>query len=143
MSRATGNSAACWTFTSAACKTYMDLKLNAPSQKEDDELYYCFVSCYILDKAFSMNLGRRSYFSEMEPIKNQDPIRMSGSHTFDLMAIYLELARIQGVIAAELHCEAFAVNGLEQRHKITLVVSLLTQMDGLREKVDAVSHLDP
>lgn len=118
----------------------MDLELNASSQKEDDELYYCFVCCYILDKAFSMNLSRRSYFSGMEPIRNQDPVLVSGSHTLDLMAIYLELARIQGVIAAELHFEAFAVNGFEQRHKISLIIGLLTQMDGLREKVDAVSH---
>lgn len=87
-----------------------------------------------------MSLNRRSCFRGTEPTKSQDPVLMSPGHTSDLMTIYLELARIQGVIAAELHCEAFAVNGLGQHHKITLVVGLLTQMDGLREKVDAVSQ---
>ncbi|GME61893.1 Transcription factor [Neofusicoccum parvum] len=136
ISRAAGNLAACWTFTSAACKTCMDLRLKASLEKEDDELYYCFVYCYILDKGFSMILGRRPYLSGSELISSKHPVWTSGCSTLNLMTVHLEIARIQGVIASDLHCRARPKNNLEQRYKVSLVANLLLQMDGLRKKVD-------
>lgn len=143
MSRAAGNSAACWAFASAACKTCMDLKLSPFLEEEDDELYYCFVCCYIYDKAFALNQGRRPYLSGIESMSSTRPVTMTRPGPFNLMTVYLELARIQGIISSELNCKKFLANAPQQRYKASLVENLLLQMDGLRKKMDTVSHSTP
>lgn len=143
MSRAAGNSAACWAFASAACKTCMDLKLSPFLEEEDDELYYCFVCCYIYDKAFALNQGRRPYLGGIESMSSTRPVTMTGPGPFNLMTVYLELARIQGIISSELNCKKFLANAPQQRYKASLVENLLLQMDGLRKKMDTASHSTP
>ncbi|GME23991.1 Transcription factor [Neofusicoccum parvum] len=111
ISQGAGDTAACWTFTSAACKTCMDLGLHVGRgdfwnlEGEDNELYYCFVWCYILDKGFSMNLGRRICLLDTDLIKSTDE---EGS--------------------------------FEQSHQSTLIAKLLEQMHDAKENLDGLNQ---
>ncbi|KAK7705492.1 hypothetical protein SLS57_010026 [Botryosphaeria dothidea] len=137
-----GDTAACWTFTSAACKTCMDLGLHTgrgdfwDPQAEDNELYYCFVWCYMLDKSFSMNLGRRACLLDTDLVNSTESIWVHAP--VNLLTIYLELARIQSVVVSDLVYKVTAENSTEQSQKSALIAKLIQQMHDFKDELDGM-----
>ncbi|KAF9697819.1 hypothetical protein EKO04_004203 [Ascochyta lentis] len=103
-----GDSVHCWAFISAACKTCDDLNLEAQvnacqTETEDDiELYYCYVWCHILDKNYSMMLGRTRCLLNHEGLDAvfSSPLNRSLSA---LLSTYLLFVPVQAIFILELH----------------------------------------
>ncbi|KAL0256856.1 hypothetical protein SLS55_007665 [Diplodia seriata] len=135
-----GDTAACWAFTSAACKTCMDLGLHTgrgdfyDPRSDTNELYYCFVWCYNLDKSFSMNLGRRTSLLYTDLIKPTESIWNEAP--VNLMTIYLELSRIQSVVVSDLTHKSKDEDTSEHSHKSALISKMLEQMQDVKNEMD-------
>ncbi|KAJ4984959.1 C6 transcription factor [Stagonosporopsis vannaccii] len=103
-----GDSVHCWAFISAACKTCEDLNLemqvnSCRTETEDDlELYYCYVWCHILDKNYSMMLGRTRCLLNHEGLDAvfSSPLNRSLSA---LLSTYLLFVPVQAIFILELH----------------------------------------
>ncbi|EKG17471.1 Transcription factor fungi [Macrophomina phaseolina MS6] len=140
-----GDTAACWSFTSAACKTCMDLGLHTgrgnfyDPQTEDNELYYCFVWCYMLDKSFSMNLSRRTCLLDTDLINPTESIWVHAP--VNLLTIYLELARIQSVVVSDLNHRAPTEDSTDQYQKSALTGKLIQQMQDFQKELDGMRKL--
>lgn len=143
MMQGQGDTAACWTFTSAACKTCMDLGLHTnrgdfwDPRAEINELYYCFVWCYILDRSFSMNLGRQTSVLDTNLIRSTESVWNEAP--VNLLTVYLELARIQSVVVLELSHKTKDEDSPEHLHKSTLITKLIEQMQYAKKEMDRVS----
>lgn len=147
MMQGQGDTAACWTFTSAACKTCMDLGLHTgrgdfwDPRAETNELYYCFVWCYILDRSFSMNLGRRTSILDTDLIRSTESVWDEAP--VNLLTVYLELARIQSVVVLELSHKTKEDDSPEHLNKSSLIVKLIEQMQYAKKEMDRVSRTFP
>lgn len=103
-----GDSVHCWAFISAACKTCEDLNVEAQVsacqiETEDDiELYYCYVWCHILDKNYSIMLGRTRCLLNHEGLDAvfSSPLNRSLSA---LLSTYLLFVPVQAIFILELH----------------------------------------
>ncbi|KAH6621870.1 hypothetical protein C7974DRAFT_212393 [Boeremia exigua] len=103
-----GDSVHCWAFISAACKTCEDLNLEMRvnaigTETEDDlELYYCYVWCHILDKNYTMMLGRTRCLLNHEGLDAvfSSPLNRSLSA---LLSTYLLFVPVQAIFVLELH----------------------------------------
>ncbi|KAF2821137.1 hypothetical protein CC86DRAFT_411439 [Ophiobolus disseminans] len=108
ISQGQGDSVHCWAFISAACKICEDLNLetqvNACQTETEDnlELYYCYVWCHILDKNYSMMLGRTRCLLNHEGLDSvfSSPLNRSLSA---LLSTYLLFVPVQAIYILELH----------------------------------------
>ncbi|KAF2441513.1 hypothetical protein P171DRAFT_434189 [Karstenula rhodostoma CBS 690.94] len=108
IAQGTGDSTSCWAFVSAACKVCGDLGLQprieacSARTEDDEEAFYCYIWCHILDKNYSMMLGRRLCLLEA------DGMDLAFSHPFNqsmsaLLTTYLHFVPIQAQFISELH----------------------------------------
>lgn len=104
---------------------------------EDNELYYCFVWCYILDKSFSMNLGRRTFLLDTDLINGSESVWASGRTPVNLLTVYLELSRMQSVVVSVLGSRKTDKQA-EDAHKSAAFAKLLQQMHVAKRNIDEV-----
>ncbi|KAB2568851.1 hypothetical protein DBV05_g12472, partial [Lasiodiplodia theobromae] len=144
MMQGQGDTAACWTFTSAACKTCMDLGLHTnrgdfwDPRAEINELYYCFAWCYILDRSFAMNLGRQTSVLDTNLIRSTESVWDEAP--VNLLTVYLELARIQSVVVLELSHKTKGDDSPEHLNKSLLIVKLIEQMQYAKKEMDRLKE---
>ncbi|KAJ8113730.1 hypothetical protein OPT61_g4206 [Boeremia exigua] len=108
ISQGQGDSVHCWAFISAACRTCEDLNLESQviacsAETEDSlELYHCYVWCHILDKNYSMMLGRAHCLLSHEGLDSvfSSPLNRSLSA---LLSTYLLFVPVQAIFILELH----------------------------------------
>ncbi|KAH8671773.1 hypothetical protein BGZ60DRAFT_527225 [Tricladium varicosporioides] len=117
-------------FTEAACKLCISLDLHKKFNKFSktpeiaQEAYYCFATCYKMDKGLAMNLARPAFLTDTEieidlfspPFKEK---------LMDNFRIYLELAQVQGRIITDLRpARATSV-------QLGLMLDMLARMDNI------------
>ncbi|KAF2847220.1 hypothetical protein T440DRAFT_214911 [Plenodomus tracheiphilus IPT5] len=134
----------CWTFITAACKVCEDLGLeaqvkNCQSESEDDEeIYYCYIWCHILDKNYSMMQGRSRFLLDYEGLDSalSSPLNKSLS---SLLSTYLHLVPIQAVYISELHPDRI-LNRKALLAKVDSVVQdLLERLERVYSRITGLS----
>lgn len=90
----------------------------------------------MLDKSFSMNLGRRACLLDTDLINSTESIWVHAP--VNLLTIYLELARIQSVVVSDLVYKVTAENSTEQSQKSALIAKLIQQMHDFKDELDGV-----
>lgn len=136
----------CWAFITAACKTCEDLCLESQIRdcqsetEEDEEKYYCFVWCHILDKNYSMMLGRSRALLEYDGLDTafSSPFKKSMS---SLLSAYLQLVPIQAIFVSELHPTRVLNNKLLLSRVEFVVQDLLERLETIQAQIDEVSFL--
>ncbi|KAF2703095.1 hypothetical protein K504DRAFT_418954 [Pleomassaria siparia CBS 279.74] len=135
IAQGTGDSVSCWTFASTACKVCEDLdidrKVNAGRSEinaNEQELYFCFAWCHILDKNFSFRLGRTRCLLDH---KGLDAVFLSPHYrTLSLLlSTYLQFVPIQAIFIAELHPGRILNNELLHSRAEFVVTDLLRRME--------------
>ncbi|KAJ4292464.1 hypothetical protein N0V90_009126 [Kalmusia sp. IMI 367209] len=133
IAQGTGDSTACWAFISAACKVCEDLGLHSRVEacraetEDDEEIFYCYIWCHLLDKNYSMMLGRSRCLLEYEGVD------LAFSHPFNrsmsaLLTTYLHFVPIQALFVAELHPSKI-VNDSSLVSSVEFVVQDLLERD--------------
>ncbi|KNG50554.1 c6 transcription factor [Stemphylium lycopersici] len=124
----------CWTFITAACKVCEDLSLEAQVKarqtetEDDEEIYYCYTWCHILDKNYSMMQGRSRFLLEYDGLDAalSSPFNKAMS---SLLSTYLRFVPIQAIYMSELHPDRIA-NKKSLLSRVELVVEdLLYKLD--------------
>ncbi|KAF1999784.1 hypothetical protein P154DRAFT_576703 [Amniculicola lignicola CBS 123094] len=108
IAQGTGDSTSCWTFITTACRTCDDLDLESKlnnrhaETEENFELYYCVLWCHILDKNYTMMLGRSRSLLGHDTLGAliSPPLNRCMS---SLLSTYLHLVPVQALFIAELH----------------------------------------
>ncbi|PSN61594.1 hypothetical protein BS50DRAFT_561642 [Corynespora cassiicola Philippines] len=140
-----GDSASCWTFISAACKTCEDLNLETKvsiCQDETEnslELYYCFIWCHILDKSYSMMLGRSRCLLGNNGLDSafSSPLNHSMS---SLLSTYLQFAPIQSIFVSELHPERILNNTSLIPHVEEVVTDLHKRLQRIHARITELNE---
>ncbi|KAH7351489.1 hypothetical protein BKA66DRAFT_475925 [Pyrenochaeta sp. MPI-SDFR-AT-0127] len=138
-----GDSTACWTFISAACRVCEDIDLYArvkagrAESEDDEEIFYCYIWCHLLDKNYSMMLGRTRCLLEY---KGMD---LAFSHPYNrsmsaLLMTYLHFVPIQDLFVTELH-PAKILNDESLVSRVELVVhDLLERLQRVHARITAL-----
>lgn len=133
----------CAQLTSTACLVCMHLGghyfaelASDESRQESLEVRHCLGHCYIMDKALSLSLGRRSFLPEMQIDASvlMPPVPEIPSTL--IFNIYIEFARIQDDVARERRDPA-SRGGSARRLKV--VEDLRSRMERVRFNIQNVS----
>lgn len=135
----------CWAFISAACKTCEDLGLEArvkacqTETEDDEEIYYCYVWCHILDKNYSMMLGRSRPLLEYNGLDSafSSPLNKCMS---SLLSTYLHFVPIQAIFISELYPSKILNNESLLSRVEHVVQDLLERLKCVYARITEVSH---
>ncbi|KAF2009391.1 hypothetical protein BU24DRAFT_497039 [Aaosphaeria arxii CBS 175.79] len=140
IAQGSGDSVHCWAFISAACKTCEDINLESrvkacrTETEDDEELYYCYIWCHILDKGYSMMLGRSRCLLEHHGLDSVFASPMVRSVS-SLLSTYLHFVPIQAIYILELHPDRISNNrGLLSRVEY-VVLDLLERMKRVHARI--------
>lgn len=143
-----GDSVQCWAFISAACKACEDLDLETQvnacqTETEDDlELYYCYVWCHILDKNYSMMLGRTQCLLNHEGLDSvfASPLNRSLSA---LLSTYLLFVPVQAIFILELHPSKISNQKALLSRVEYMVTDLLDRLKRVHARISEVQVTTP
>jgi hypothetical protein len=145
IAQGTGDSTSCWSFISAASKVCEDLGLRSRIEAchaetdDDEEAFYCYIWCHILDKNYSIMLGRSRCLLE------SDGVDLAFSHPFNrsmsaLLTTYLHFVPIQALFISELHPSKI-VNDSSLVTSVEFAVNdLLERLERVHARISAVSY---
>ncbi|KAH7068205.1 hypothetical protein BKA63DRAFT_494865 [Paraphoma chrysanthemicola] len=130
----------CWTFITAACKVCEDLSLESQvksgrtNTEADEEVYYCYIWCHILDKSYSMMQGRTRYLLDYAGLDAalSSPLNMSLS---SLLSTYLHFVPIQAMFISELHPEKISNNKSLLARVEVVVRDLLEKLESVHARI--------
>ncbi|KAF1852027.1 uncharacterized protein K460DRAFT_413505 [Cucurbitaria berberidis CBS 394.84] len=140
IAQGSGDSTHCWTFITAACKVCEDLSLEAQVKacqtetEDDEEVYYCYIWCHILDKNYSMMQGRSRFLLEYDGLGAalSSPLNKSMS---SLLSTYLNFVPVQAIYISELHPDKI-VNNKSLLSRVEYVVQdLLERLERVHAKI--------
>ncbi|KAH6669054.1 hypothetical protein B0J14DRAFT_599954 [Halenospora varia] len=118
-------------FTEAACKLSIILNLHkkfnefSKTPEIAQEAYYCFATCYKMDKGLAMNLARPAFLTDAEMEIDLFTPPSSREQLMDNFRIYLELAQVQSRIITNLR----PARGTSMQ--LGLMLDMLTRMDNI------------
>lgn len=129
-----GETTLCWELTKAACRVCRDLGIHSAllnGTETSEEAYFCFFWCYILDKTFTCRFGSSSFQILLGDL---DYRSLMNNHTIsELLAIYLEIAKIQEMIIPYLgNNSSFPAIG------DSFFSRIISRMDRLHERITRV-----
>jgi hypothetical protein len=135
----------CWTFISTACRVCEDLGLEKKVEAcqsdldmDTQEVYYCFTWCHILDKNYSMMLGRSRCLLDYAGLDSVFSSTINCTMS-SLLSTYLQFVPIQAIFLSELH-PAKIMNNKALLTRVELVVEdLLQRMKEIQTQISKVS----
>jgi len=133
----------CWALISTACKTWEDLNLEAQvnacrtETEENLELYYSYVWCHILDKNYSMMLGRTRCLLNHEGL---DAVFFSPLNRClsALLSTYLLFVPVQAIFILELHPSKISNNKALLSRVEYMVADLLKRLERVHTRISEV-----
>ncbi|KAF2794071.1 hypothetical protein K505DRAFT_242965, partial [Melanomma pulvis-pyrius CBS 109.77] len=141
ISQGTGDSVSCWTFISTACKVCEDLGLEKKVEAcqneldmEEQEVYYCFTWCHILDKNYSMMLGRSRCLLDHAGLDSVFSSTINRTMS-SLLYTYLQFVPIQAIFISELHPTRILNNQSLIPRVEFVVVDLLRRMEDIHAQI--------
>ena len=77
--------------------------------EDDEQIYYCYIWCHILDKNYSMMQGRSRFLLEYDGLGSalSSPLNRSMS---SLLSTYLKFVPVQAIFISELHPDKIVNN---------------------------------
>lgn len=143
-----GDATQCWAFVSAACKTCADLGIKphdvicqADTDRNEEE-YHCYIWCHILDKNYSMMLGKRRCILEHEELDSVFASRPSTSLS-PITSLYLQFVPIQAILLSKLQRKEMPNGGMPKSRAEYVITDLLERMmhleKGITEVLKAIS----
>ncbi|KAH7130826.1 hypothetical protein B0J11DRAFT_524178 [Dendryphion nanum] len=135
-----GDPTSCWTFITAACKICEDLNLEArmntcgSETEEEEEMFYCVAWCHILDKNFSMMLGRSRCLLEHDGLDSVFSSAFTRAMS-SLFSTYLHFVPIQAIFISELHPTKIANKKSELSRVEYVVTDLLGRLSRMHARI--------
>tara|TARA_R110002003_G_scaffold235_11_gene17040 strand:+ start:950 stop:1321 length:372 start_codon:yes stop_codon:yes gene_type:complete len=114
------------------------VKASQANTEADEEVYYCYIWCHILDKNYSMMQGRTRYLLDYDGLESAlaSPLNKSLS---SLLSTYLHFVPIQAIFISELHPEKIS-NKKSLLSRVEVVVrDLLDRLETVHARITEVS----
>ena len=107
--------------------------------EDQEEVYYCYVWCHLLDKNYSMMLGRSHCLLDYEGVE------LAFSHPFNksmsaLLTTYLHFVPIQALFVSELHPSRIGSNRSLVSGVESIIQDLLERLQRIHARITAVSQ---
>jgi len=104
------------------------------------ELYYCFTWCHILDKNYSMMLGRSRCLLDHAGLDSVFSSTINRTMS-SLLSTYLQFVPIQAIFLSELHPTKIMNNKALLTRVELVVVDLLRRMEDIQTQISKVSTM--
>lgn len=143
-----GDATQCWAFVSAACKTCADLDIRPQDDHCEidtaEERYHCYIWCQILDKNFSMMLGKKQCILEHEELDLVFASPLS-SLLSPITSLYLQFVPIQAMFMSSLQGKGMTNDDMPNSKADNIIADVLRRLmnleKGITEVFDITSSL--
>ncbi|RAH61716.1 hypothetical protein BO85DRAFT_455849 [Aspergillus piperis CBS 112811] len=138
-----GDASTCQELTKTACRVCMDIGLYPGAidlHNPNEEEYYCFMWCYILDKNYAWKLGRPRMLTVDSDLRVDAATSKATIST--LLLIYLQLAKVQDTMIPFLVNCSIGDNTVF-RSFTSIGAQLLRDMDAIRRNIDQINTPSP